>query len=248
MENKHKNINNKKEGNENIASKFSNIKNTMKNNQLVGKIHIIARHGSTNSNGDKMFRGWKETPINQLSEKGKQDVIKLGNDLKNYIKGQNPNDYVIVSSDLNRAKETANKVSEITKIPIGKGYRDLRSQDTGSYSGRKEDDVKPQIQKNVKETPHMPLPGASESYNDFIKRMIKALKTQGEIEKDFPNKKIIVITHHQVEVLHKNNFNKAPEPMFLKGIPPGGFRTIKDNERSLSRILNGIKDMKNKRT
>ena len=200
-----------------------NITNVVDKHKNGWGIFMICRHGSTDSNGEKSFRGWKEVKINQLSEKGKQDVIHLGNKIKEYLKGEDLKDYIIVSSDLNRAKETANKVADITGIPIVKGYKDLRSQDTGDFTGKKEDDVKGHIEKNIDETPNTPLPGASESYNQFIDRIKNVLKPGGKIEKDYPRKKIIVISHHQVQVLQYNDFNRATEPMFKKGIEPGEF-------------------------
>lgn len=208
-----------------LNSKFTNLTNNMKK----GKIDIIARHGSTNSNGDKVFRGWKETTANQMTEKGHQDARDLGEKIKKVV-GNDYNDYVIVSSDLNRAIQTAQTVAKISGVPYVKYYKDLRSQDTGDYTGKKEEDVRDLIEKNIEETPDKNLPGASESYNNFINRIKKVLSPGGTIEKDFPNKKIIVVTHHQVEVLHSNNFNRATEPMFKKGVEPGCFRIIKKND------------------
>ena len=36
--------------------------------------------------------------------------------------------------------------------------------------------------------------------------------------------------HHQVDVLQKNNFNKATDAMFSNGIEPGGHRHIDNND------------------
>ena len=88
-------------------------------------------------------------------------------------------------------------------------------------------DVKDKIDYNIKNEPGKPLPGAKESHTEFLKRIQKVLKPNGEIEKDYPNKKIIVVTHHQVEVLHANNFSKTTDAMFKKGIEPGTFRKVK---------------------
>ena len=205
-------------------SKFTNLINNMKSKQ--GKIVVIARHGSTNSNGDNVFRGWKETEENQLTGKGINDAEDLGHSIKKLVGKENPNNFIIVSSDLNRAIDTAKKVSKLTGISRGKEYKDLRSQDTGDFTGKKESEVKDQIEANIEKTPDKPLPGASECYNKFIDRIKNTLKPNGEIEKDYPNKKIIVVTHHQVLVLKKNNFDRATEPMFQKGVQPGGFEII----------------------
>ena len=201
--------------------KFNNLIKNMKNDK-IGQIVAVARHGSTDSNGEKVFRGWKESKRNQLSIKGKGDAIKLGQSVKKLV-GNNPKDYIIVYSDLNRAHDTAETVSRISGVPCGKAYKDLRSQDTGDFSGKKEDEVKDEIEEYTFEYPDKSLPGATESHTQFIKRIKNVFN---QIPKDYPNKKIIVITHHQVEVLQANNFNKATQAMFDKGIEPGGLRTI----------------------
>ncbi len=194
----------------------------------MGKIEIIARHGSTDSNGEKVFRGWEESKINQLTDKGKNDAKKLGESLKKEIK--DPENYIIISSDLQRAADTAKIVSKITGIKTGQAYPQLRSQDTGDYTGMKESLVKHKIDEMINKTPNKPLPGASESYNDFITRLKKTLKPGGLIELHNPGKKIIVIAHHQVDVVQANDFDKATDAMFAKGLEPGGHRYLKNKK------------------
>ena len=189
-----------------------------------GKIVAIARHGSTDSNGEKVFRGWQETGQNQLSDKGKKDAEKMGEKIKQLIGSENPNHFVIVTSDLNRARDSAEIASEISGVPLGKEYKTLRSQDTGDYSGKKEADVKQKIQEAIKGNPNKPLPGASESHNQFLNRVETAFDSEGQIAKDYPGKKIIVITHHQVEVEQANDFNSATDAMFADGMEPGEVR------------------------
>ena len=196
-----------------------------------GKIIAIGRHGSTDSNGDKAFRGWEETSKNQLSVKGKEDAKSLGASIKKNIGTENPKDFVIVSSDLNRAKDSAKIASEISGVPVGKAYPQLRSQDTGEFSGVKESEVKKQVTDINNNRPNEPLPGATESHNQFITRAKEALKPGGLIEKENPGKKIIVVTHHQVEVMHNNDFSKTTDAMFDKGIKPGGLRTVEETKQ-----------------
>ena len=192
----------------------------------TGKIVAIARHGSTNNNGDKVFRGWEENPDNQLTDKGIQDAKNLGESVKKMIGKDNPNDYVLVCSDLNRAQDTADIVSQITGIPLGKSYKELRSQDTGDFTGKKEKDVKKEITNLIDKNPNKPLPGASESHVEFLNRVKGILSPDGKIAKDYPKKKIIAILHHQVEVEQANNFSSATDAMFDKGIEPGGLRKV----------------------
>lgn len=204
-------------------SKFTNLTKSIKG-KAMGKIEYIARHGSTDSNGEKVFRGWAETKINQLTPKGKMDAMKLGHSIKTIIGHENPDDFVIVSSDLKRATDTAKTASKISGVPLGKSYSDLRSQDTGDYTGKKESEVKDIIVKHIEDHPDVPLPGASESHQDFINRSKQTLAPNGEIVKDYPGKKIIAVVHHQTEVSQLNNFGKNTDAMFSKGIKPGEIR------------------------
>ena len=192
----------------------------------AGTIIAIARHGSTNSNGDKVFRGWAEIPDNQLTEKGKNDAVNLGQNIKKIVGKDNPSKFIIVSSDLNRAIDSAKIASDVSGVPTGKQYSALRSQDTGKYTGQKEGTVKKEVLNHIENHPDKPLPGATESHNQFVQRAKEALKPNGVIEKDYPGKKIIPVVHHQVEVMHANNFNKTTDAMFDQGIKPGEIRKL----------------------
>jgi broad specificity phosphatase PhoE len=184
-------------------------------------IKIIGRHGETKRNAGKpVYRGWDEEPENQLSEEGLEDAEYLGKCIKKECK--NPKEWIIVTSDLQRARDTGIIASEVSGIKLGKKYYDLRSMDTGSFTGKPVHLHQKTIDDHVRQKPHLPLDGGSESYNDFIKR------TKGAFEKklieDYPDKDIIVITHHQVEVLHANDFEYADDTMYKHGILPGTIR------------------------
>lgn len=202
---------------------------TPASSEKPGEIVALARHGETDSNGaDKAFRGWEETDKNQLTDKGKQDAKNIGESIKQIIGNDDPSKYVIVSSDLNRATDSAKIASDVSGVPQGKAYPELRSQDTGNFSGVKESEVKDQVKDINENHPDQALPGASESHDDFVKRTKDALKPGGLIEQDNPGKKIIAVVHHQVEVMQANDFAKATDAMFEKGIKPGGLRELVD--------------------
>ena len=193
-------------------------------NKHSGVIKYIARHGETKRNGgsDVVYRGWKEEPANQLDDKGIEDAEELGEEVKDMIK--NPRDFVIVTSDLNRARDTGKIVSDISEIKLGKKYYDLRSMDTGFYTGKSVKEYQPEIDKHIEDHPDKPLKGSCESYNEFIARVKKAFEE--EIPEDYPGKKILVITHHQVEVLQGNHFEPIGDEHYKKGIKPGHIRKI----------------------
>lgn len=187
-------------------------------------IHSVGRHGETKRNtGKPVYRGWKEEPGNQLSAQGLKDAEGLGKKIKNLV--TDPKEYVIVSSDLNRARHSAEIASVMSGVKIGKAYRDLRSMDTGSFSGKPVHIHQETIDNHIKENPDVPLKGARESYNDFITRLKGVFGKK--LFRDYPNKNIIVVSHNQVEVLHANNFEPVDAEAYKKGIPPGHLRVIK---------------------
>ena len=186
-------------------------------------IVAICRHWRTASNWAKAFRWREETEDNQLSDEGKKDAISLWDLVKKMVK-EKPEDYKIVSSDLNRAVDTAKMVSIISWVSIGNKYFDLRSQDTWDFTNVPEAEVKEEVQDMTDNHPELPLPWASESHLDFIARAKKAINK--EIPEDYPDKKIIVVTHHQVEVMQANHFSKLTDAMFGAGIKPWWIRKL----------------------
>ena len=199
-------------------------------------IWFIARHWSTNSNWEQVFRGWEETDLNQLSEKWKEDAMKLWESVKKIV-NWHPEDFVLVSSDLNRAVDTMVIVVEISGVEQGEEYSELRSQDTGDFTNEKESDVIDEVKDYTDNKPNQPLPWASESHNDFVDRVKKAFDT---IPEDYPGKTIIVITHHQVEVLQANDFSKLTDTMYEEWLDPGEIRPIVPISKEDSQILRSV--------
>ncbi len=188
-----------------------------------GIIHAIARHGETKRNSGKpVYRGWKEEYDNQLSDKGVSQAEEMGKEIESLV--DNPKNFVIVSSDLNRARRSAEIAAIVSGVKIGKAYKELRSMDTGDFTGKPVHVHQETIDNHIQENPDIPLKGGKESYNDFVDRV--KLAFEKKLVRDYPGKQIIVVTHHQVEVLHANGFETLGPDNYKKGIPPGGIRLI----------------------
>lgn len=134
-------------------------------------------------------RGWKDV---LLSDEGKREAYETGKHLRTGSpKG-------IVSSDLKRALETANIISEISKIPLLGAMKGLRPWDIGHYTGQLSEKVVPIIVRYAVNKPDMPIPGG-ESFDEFYRRFFSALM---QVVRRYGND-IALVTHHRNERLLK---------------------------------------------
>ncbi len=131
----------------------------------------VVRHGPTKFNGKSgtgdtstdRIRGWADVP---LSPEGVQIAKNVGKSFSGV------NVSKIYTSDLQRAKHTADQIGEQTHAPmvVDKAFRPWG---LGSFSGQKVSDVQPQINELMK-NPDKPAPDG-ESLNEFLSRFIKAV-------------------------------------------------------------------------
>lgn len=131
----------------------------------------VVRHGPTKFNGQSgtgdtstdRIRGWADIP---LSPEGVQIAKGVGKSFKGLPVKH------IYTSDLSRAKETADQIEKHTHAPMTVD-KSFRPWGLGSFSGQKVSDVQPKIDKLMK-NPDEPAPDG-ESLNDFLSRFIKAV-------------------------------------------------------------------------
>jgi broad specificity phosphatase PhoE len=137
---------------------------------------LFIRHGSTALNeggaGQERTRGWSEAP---LSPKGHQEAQQAAQMTAPYpLKA-------IITSDLQRAQDTAGYVSQyhpgVPVIPTST----LRPWDVGDYTGKIYTQVKPLLNQHL-QTPDQKIPGG-ESFYDFANRSLPLL----QVLRDSPN-------------------------------------------------------------
>ncbi len=182
---------------------------------------LIVRHGSTHLNSNDHIRGWMDVP---LSEEGKQDALDIGKRLK-----FNPPD-CIFTSDLSRASDTAQAISDATGAPIVEVTKGLRPWDLGEFTGQYAPDVHPHILDYACYKPDEPIPGG-ESFNSFKNRLLDKID---EITKNYGDKNVAIVTHHRDERLLEGwMLTGQPKDrlidthvFFQHGIPPGSYREI----------------------
>ena len=154
------------------------------------EIYII-RHGATaynqESGGVDRIRGWKNVPLNDI---GRKQVRELAGKLKNSGIG------FIVSSDLERARETAEEIRKTTDADVI-FCKKFRPWDLGEYTGQESIAVHPIMADYAYRKPFKPIPGG-ESFDGFCSRVFAGLR---EYCGQYRDKTLAIVTHHRVERL-----------------------------------------------
>jgi phage-related protein (TIGR01555 family) len=126
---------------------------------------VVVRHGETDLNKEDRLRGWDDVPLNA---KGVEQAQALGEKLKSSRVS------LIVSSDLQRASETAKAIAARTGAPL-QIYASLRPWHVGIYTGEESAKVSPILERAIVDTPDQPLPGG-ESFNQFRTRFLTGVQ------------------------------------------------------------------------
>lgn len=154
------------------------------------KVYLI-RHGTTalnsESGGVDRIRGWKNV---QLSEKGREEIEALAE------KMTDSGIELIVSSDLDRAAETARAVAATTGATI-ELTKLFRPWDLGEWTGQESQVIHPKIADYATRKPDTMVPGG-ESFNQFRYRVFRGMR---EYMWRDPAKQMAVVTHHRDERL-----------------------------------------------
>jgi broad specificity phosphatase PhoE len=204
----------------------------MRSNAAAGQqrtIYIV-RHGATKFNAGASIsvdreRGWSNVP---LTEEGREEARKAGAQLKG--KGLS----AIVSSDLVRAKDTAQIIGKIIGLKPEFSFK-LRPWNLGDLTGQDMKEAKPQIAASTR-TPDKAVAGG-ESFNAFKMRAFQGID---EAVRKHPDP-LLIVCHHRVERLI-SGWCKAGEPpshainlnTFLEdGDPPGGIIILHTSEAAL---------------
>jgi 2,3-bisphosphoglycerate-dependent phosphoglycerate mutase len=190
-------------------------------------LHFI-RHGSTQANEEDKIRGWSDIP---LDEKGIEGAKETAKELKNSgIK-------VLVHSDLQRAKDTAQAISDTTKAEMVPNWK-LRAWDVGSYTGKPSKTYNDEICNLIEKEPDKKPPGNGESYNQFKGRYLAGVKEAIETAGD---QKLGIVSHHTGERLLKGWTAKGqpashevdPKVVIAEGDKPAGAEKINIKEENL---------------
>lgn len=192
----------------------------------------IVRHGATKMNAESAAvsvdreRGWSDVP---LTEEGREEARNAAAALKS--KGIQ----AIVSSDLIRAKETAQIIGAILGVKPEFSFK-LRPWNLGYLTGKDMKDANPQIKEHAQNPNEKVEKG--ETFNAFRNRAFEGFE---EAVTDHRGKQLLLVAHHRIERLIAA-WEKAGQPVwhsidlptFLdKGDPPGGIISLRTTEAAL---------------
>jgi probable phosphoglycerate mutase len=146
-------------------------------------ILLLARHGETEDNARLVFQGQGGGSLNA---RGRAQAERLASRLAGAIDS-------IVSSDLTRAKETAEEVSRVSGAPITFD-RDIREVDVGAWTGLAYEEVERRFPDEwAAWRAGLDLPrGGGETYAALATRVADALS---RIARDQAGKRVLVVSH-----------------------------------------------------
>ena len=141
---------------------------------------IIVRHGITDENEKRIIQGHS---MNSLSELGREQALKAAKRL------QSENIDLIISSDLERCKQTAEIIARHNKVPVIYSKL-LRERDYGELVGRTLDEIDEMCRQQG--IPRYKLKVGCENYYDVLKRVEGFLQ---DIEKEHDGKTVVLVSH-----------------------------------------------------
>ncbi|MGC8970743.1 MAG: alpha-ribazole phosphatase [bacterium] len=147
-------------------------------------IYII-RHGETDWNREGIYQGQTDTSLN---ENGRQTARELGKSLSRI------NFSAIYSSDLLRARETAEIINSFLNVPIHY-TQDLRELDFGDWTGIsiwEMEEKDPELFRKWQEDPWNISPPGGETFRELTERVVRVLE---EIIKRHKSEDILVVSH-----------------------------------------------------
>lgn len=148
--------------------------------------YFILRHGEAASNKEDFVSCWPEKRENPVTAKGRKQIQKT------ILKLKKEKIDLIFSSDVLRAKQTAQMVAEELGLKINFDKR-LREIDVGIFNGKSIEEWNNYfVTKAEKFTKRAP---GAENRRDIKKRMIDFIK---DIDKKYKNKTILIISHQDI--------------------------------------------------
>lgn len=181
----------------------------------------LVRHGTTHLNESGKIRGWHDIP---LAPKGIEEAFLLAESLRNC------GIEMIITSDLIRAQQTAEAISDVTGAPIILATDILRPWHVGEATGRDVLETLPVLRDHAMNKPDISLPGG-ESFRSFQERFLRGFQN---LYTQYAHTHFAIITHHRGdrvmaawEAMHFSNTLEINFDIFLqKGIDPATARQI----------------------
>lgn len=190
---------------------------------MLNNKYFLLRHGQTiyQAEDKQIIYPWPESAPIFLTEKGKEEVKKSTQELKNKEID------IIYASDVTRVRQTAGIVTEEIGKEIIFDAR-LRDINHGIFNGHPQEEYILFFSEPKEKLYKRPLQG--ESWNDVAQRMLSFLK---EIDGKYKDQTILIVSHKGPLWLLEAVLRGLGEEEILKlkekGLQTGQFRELKDN-------------------
>jgi len=145
----------------------------------------IVRHGETDWNREGIYQGHTDTPLN---EDGRKTAERLGHTLSK-IKIS-----CIYSSDLLRARETAEIINRFLNVPVCH-TQDLRELNFGDWTGIsiwEMEEKDPELFRRWQEDPWNISPPGGETFRELTERVMNILE---EITRRHRDEDVLIVSH-----------------------------------------------------
>ncbi len=221
----------KKRKKSSMDTKNSVLKDVVKKHSISSPTIIIVRHGETDFNSKaqgERIRGWKDVPLNA---RGKKQAATTGKKLSKYPVSK------VIASDLGRTMNTAEAVAKYHPHIVVEPTKKLRPWDLGNLTGESVSDAVPIMIKHIKNDKDL-IPGSSETFAQFLKRITGEFKRMAEEAKASPEKGAVVLVTHSRDTRvaegwilagGKDNVHIDKKPLLDKEdvTSPGGYMVLK---------------------
>ncbi len=147
---------------------------------------IIIQHCQSEHHVNELSGGWTDTPLTQY---GRRQAYAIAQRLEGEIESEK---YLIFSSDLLRAKETAEIIGGYLRLKV-KENQGLREINTGIAAGKTKEWVRNNESPRIKEgydIDHLPFPMA-ETDRQFYKRVCECMEDFNSTE----DSNLMIVTH-----------------------------------------------------
>ena len=143
---------------------------------------LLVRHGQSTWNAEGRWQGWADAPLSDVGEEQARAAAKHLPDVD-----------AVVSSDLLRARRTAELLSESRDLPAMVIYRGLRERGVGEFEGLTNPEIAERFPQLMGEDGSRPLdiPGA-EPIPSVISRVIAALT---RVAKAHAGQSVLAVSH-----------------------------------------------------
>lgn len=171
---------------------------------------LLIRHGQTDWNRAGRYTGQSDIPLN---ERGRDQARQVASQLQ----GKPPD--VIISSDLRRARETAEIIAALHNLPVHIDLR-LREIDQGIWEGMYLSDIKAKFAAEFAARATDPLsvaPPGGETVGQVRERVLAAVT---DIIRRYAGKRIAVVAHGLSLAIIKAHFTQTPITEVWELVPP----------------------------